>query len=81
MATYVIMGPHIWGAGPTLEDAKSEYCAGDGNLSGGYVILTFDDETQFRGINMLGDVRWDGNEPTMERVNMGGGRFGSRESA
>lgn len=64
----VVMGPYYWGAGKDLATAKRNFRAEGGRLTRGYVILTFDDETEFKGVDGMGRVSWIGNEPASKRV-------------
>jgi hypothetical protein len=64
----VVIGPNYWGKGPDLKTAKDNFTRHGGRLSGGYRILTFDDETTFLGVNEMGYYSWRGNAPTEKDV-------------
>jgi hypothetical protein len=53
----VVAGDFIYGAGPDLATAKREFRNRGGRLSDGYTVLTFDDETDFLGIDQMGRTR------------------------
>lgn len=66
--TIVVIGAHYWGKGEDLATAKRNFRQAGGTLKQGYVILTFDAETEFLGINDMGYYSWRGNAPTEQRV-------------
>lgn len=64
MGWTVLVGFHVWGAGPTLEEAKKEFRKADGRLGDGYMILVFDKDTEFTGVNRIdGSTEYVGNPP------------------
>lgn len=52
--TFVVYGPHSWGSGDTLEEAKVNFKKNYGKLIEGYGILEFDKDTEFLGFDGLG---------------------------
>lgn len=74
MTTYIVltsseMGYGKWGKGSTRAEARknAKYFGGDPTRRG-MTVLTFDDETEFLGVDQMGSVHWKGNEPTVEEV-------------
>lgn len=65
---FVIGGNGRWGKGTTLVAAKAAFRAYGGRLSDGYTILTFDADTEFRGVDDLGRTHWNGNHPHVRDV-------------
>lgn len=68
MATYVVMGQNYWGSGSDLDAAKARFRREGGRLTSGYLLLTFDDETEFLGVDTAGRYSWNGNRPTEQVV-------------
>jgi hypothetical protein len=74
--TYVVYGQYYWGKGTTLEAAQKRFEEEGGELDRGYAILTFDEETEFQGVDQMGRYfykRRDGkdedpNPPTEEII-------------
>lgn len=57
-ADVVVLGPNYWGKGTTEKEAKAKFREHGGVLSRGYVVLTFDPETTFTGVNDMGYYHW-----------------------
>jgi hypothetical protein len=66
--TIVIYGGQRWGRGSDLAEAKRNWRAQGGRLSNGYVVLTFDAATEFKGFDQMGRYHWVGNEPTEQEI-------------
>ncbi len=64
--TIVVAGHYSWGKGATLAEAKKNFGRNGGKLSDGYIVLTFDGETEFLGFDVMGRYSWNGNRPTSE---------------
>lgn len=64
MGWTVLIGYHVWGAGSTMDKAKQAFREADGRLSDGYMILTFDQDTEFVGVSGIdGSTEYIGNPP------------------
>lgn len=63
MATTVLIGQMRWGSGVDLDAAKRRFKREGGQLTRGYTVLTFDDETEFLGVDQMGRYSWRGNAP------------------
>lgn len=50
----VVIGNYRYGAGPDLATAKAEFRKRGGRLSDGYAVLSFDEDTDFCGIDNFG---------------------------
>lgn len=61
--TTVIIGVNYWGKGDDLAEAKKNFRRAGGTLSKGYMILTFDAESTFEGVDGMGRYTWLGNAP------------------
>lgn len=66
--TIVVIGYQAWGKGTTLAEAKKNMRNAGGALSNGYMILTFDKDTTFHGVDQHGRYEWTGNAPTQTKV-------------
>lgn len=66
--TIVVAGHNVWAKGETLADAKRGFTRRGGKLSEGYGILTFDQDTEFQGFDMIGRYFYVGNAPTVVTV-------------
>lgn len=66
--TFVVAGGNYWGQGKTLAEAKRNFTRYGGTLSGGYVTLEFDPETEFKGVDGMGRYHWVGNAPVETEV-------------
>ena len=65
----LIIGNHYWGKGETLEKAKAQFRREGGRLSLGYIILDFGDDLEFKGVDQMGRVYWNGEgRPTETEV-------------
>jgi hypothetical protein len=69
METYVVIGHHYWDKGSTIDEAKKVFRREGGQLIKGYVILTFDAETQFFGVDSHGYYEYKGHAPTITKIN------------
>ena len=67
----VVMGAGHWGKGADLEEAKRNFRAAGGHLTGGYSILRFNDNTLFLGIDGMGSYQWLGDAPEVEHRGKG----------
>lgn len=67
--TIVIIGQFYWGKGSTLDEAKKEFRKQGGSLSRGYVILTFDAETEFGGVDDMGRYHYTRRDGKDEQPN------------
>lgn len=67
--TIVVIGQFYWGKGSTLVEAKKEFRKQGGTLSKGYVILTFDAETKFGGVDDMGRYHYERMDGKDERPN------------
>jgi hypothetical protein len=54
----LIMGGHTWGKGVNLIAAKAAFRSYGGRLHDGYLVLKFDDVTEFMGVDQMGRVSW-----------------------
>lgn len=72
--TVVIIGQNYWGKGSTLAEAKKAWQRWGRKLSDGYTVLTFGDGSRFVGVDQMGRVFWEGEEPTEREVKARGGR-------
>lgn len=69
MTDFVVIGQHYWGRGETLDKAKRRFRQEGGELSRGYSILAFPDDSEFVGVNTVtGAVEWHGPEPEVTEV-------------
>ncbi len=59
----VILGFQYWGSGETLAQAKSNFRNSGGKLSDGYFIYTFDADSEFLHVDMMGGINYKGNAP------------------
>ena len=64
----VVMGYPYWGAGKDLATAKRNYRKQGGRLHRGYVIITFNQTTEFHGVDQMGRVHWVGDEPETKTI-------------
>ncbi|MCV7174815.1 hypothetical protein [Mycolicibacterium sphagni] len=66
----VIIGQNRWGHAETVAGAKKNWRAQGGQLSHGYTVIEFGADQEFAGVNMFGEVSWNGNtaEPTVTEV-------------
>lgn len=64
----LIMGGYRWGSGVDLVAAKAEFRRQGGRLSNGYVVMIFDDETDFCGVDGMGSYHFIGNQPEQSVV-------------
>lgn len=64
----LVLGRWAYGFGMDLAQAKEFFRGQGARLSDGYVVVTFDDETEWKGIDGFGSIFWDGNEPTQKVV-------------
>ena len=64
----LVMGGRHWGSGPDLATAKREFRKAGGYLSDGYMVLVFDDQTDFCGVNQMGSYHYLGNPPVSTTV-------------
>jgi hypothetical protein len=76
----VVLGYWQWGAADTLPDAKRNFQAQHGRVSDGYMILVFDADTEFLGVDDVGRYHYRGNAPTETLVKPRGRRDGTRTS-
>lgn len=72
--TVVVIGPNYWGSGDTVAAAKRRFTAEGGRLARGYVVLTFSPDSEFKGVDGMGYVHWDGPAPAEEHVAPRGSR-------
>lgn len=68
--TIVVIGQFTWGKGTTLEEAKRQWKSHGHNLrlSDGYTILTFDEDSEFLGVDGMARYHWVGNAPEVTDV-------------
>lgn len=64
----LVTGNRRWGAGDTLAEARKNWQRQGGRISDGYTIVTFDDATEFHGVDQMGGYSYVGNAPTVETV-------------
>jgi hypothetical protein len=64
--TYVLIGQNHWGKGSDLAEAKANFRRQGAVLSRGYALLTFDDETEFKGVDEVGRYHYVGNAPEVK---------------
>lgn len=51
---FVVIGPYYWGSGATLAEAKKNFGNQGGMLGKGYNVFVFDAESEFRGVDQMG---------------------------
>lgn len=66
--TIVAVSPNYWGAGRDLAEAKRNLRKQGGSTAGEHLILTFDDDTEFLGIDELGRYHYNGNPPVEQVI-------------
>jgi hypothetical protein len=64
----IVIGNFYWGAGRDLATAKRNFRKEGGRLGRGYMIITFNDVTEFHGVDQMGRVHWVGDEPETRTV-------------
>jgi hypothetical protein len=64
--TILIFGRNIYGRGATLDEAKKNYRSIGGRLNTQHTVVTFPPEATDIEVDMLGQVTWNGPEPTVE---------------
>lgn len=64
--TYVLIGQNHWGKGTSLVEAKSNFRKQGAALSRGYTLLTFDDDTEFKGVDEVGRYHYVGIQPEIK---------------
>lgn len=77
---HVVIGQNYWGANEDLDAAKARFRREGGRLGNGYAILTFDDDTEFLGVDNVGRYMYKGNPPT-EKVVPSRGKKPARRQA
>ena len=69
MSTFLVIGQSYWGAGENLVRAKKYFTVNGGDIAaGGYEIIEFDDETEFKGVDEMGRFHYVGNSPKRTEV-------------
>lgn len=63
----LVLGQGCYGAGVDLDTAKRNFRGAGGRLSFGYVVVEFDDETDYLGFGDMG-YRFLGNAPKQAEV-------------
>lgn len=61
---FVVIGQGRWGFGENLIRAKKYFTVNGGNLKVAHSIVHFDDATEFKGVDQMGRIHYEGNEPT-----------------
>lgn len=67
--TFVVIGQQYWGKGATVPEAKKNFREQGGRLTGGYVLLTFDAETEFIGVDAVGYLHYKRRDDKTELPN------------
>lgn len=60
---YVVVGPHYWGFGLSIVEARDNFRKHGGTVTPNTGIMIFDEDTEFFGIDQMGRYEYKGNPP------------------
>ncbi len=64
----LVAGNRRWGAGGSMGEAKRNWRDQGGRPADGYTVVTFDADTEFHGVDQMGNYLYAGNEPIVKHV-------------
>lgn len=66
--THLIIGQMCWGSGTSFEEAKANFKKGGGNLRKPHGLYTFGASSTCVGVDDMGGVHWDGDDPVYSQL-------------